>query len=453
LAYVLFAAPSIASYHLHDRLAELAARRGHRVAVLAVDPVARAFWLAQGLPVQTLNTTRTLPPLAHDLPLAELAEIDCRLAGHAGPTPAAQRRAEHQLRRHAGRLSVLWRDDPPDVVVMHEGRTGLHRLVHYLSRQHGIGVLHLGEGLLPGTLTVDQEGAAGDAALCRRAAADYRGTAADPAFLHAALAAWIGGATAPSAVRRTPSKPLLFDRVFAALGAMRAGPSAVHTALHAWRAAATPPLRAIRPAMPMPTPALAVLLQRDDCARVRLDAPPRLDPHTLLHTTRTAVDGIDRTIAVVGVLPKEPLGRQGRGLAELGCQIIPHHGAAAVLATALAVVTINDPLAGAALLHGTPVVHLGRAIYGVRGVAVASTRATLADGLRTALSKERPSLRERFLTRILRRDHVWCASDSPDRNGLHGLMATIERMLAERTPYGGRIVYRPGPVWPLAAIR
>ena len=98
-------------------------------------------------------------------------------------------------------------------------------------------------------------------------------------------------------------------------------------------------------------------------------------------------------------------------------------------------------------------VHLGRAIYGIPGVAVASTLSTLRDGLAAALTLDRPTLRDRFLTRVLRRDHVWCAAESPDRNGLLGLMQTIERVLRERAPHGGKIVYRAGPAWPLAAAR
>ena len=78
--------------------------------------------------------------------------------------------------------------------------------------------------------------------------------------------------------------------------------------------------------------------------------------------------------------------------------------------------------------YGTPVVHLGRAIYGIPGVAVAARASDLADALRAAIADERPSLRERFLTKILRRDHIWCASQSPDRNGLNGLMQRVERM-------------------------
>ncbi len=426
-------------------------RRGHRVSVLAVEAADRAFWLAQGLPVQTLAGARQQAD-DETLPLRELADIDCRLAGHHQPRPAQRRRATRRLAYSARALLHLLAHDPPDAILLHEGRSGLHRLVHFLARRQGIAVLHLGEGLLPATLVVDHEGVDGDASLTRRIAADYRGITADPAFLQAALAGWLGGSAAPSALRRPPSKPLLFDRLLAAASAARHGWRASRAAVTAWQAAQLGASRGLRSSLPMASPAIVVLLQPTSCPRMRLDAPPALSPQRLLHATRIAVDDIDRTIAVVGVLPREPLHAAAQQLFEAGCQLVPQAAAAAVLATALAVVTVNHPLAGAALLHGTPVVHLGRAIYGVRGVAVGATLATLRDGLTTALSMERPSLRERFLTRVLRRDHVWCAAESPDRNGLHGLMQTIERLLQARAPHGGRIVYRPGPVWPLTTV-
>src|SRR5690606_14125385 len=145
-----------------------------------------------------------------------------------------------------------------------------------------------------------------------------------------------------------------------------------------------------------------------------------------------------------------PLGERLRAAPAPGAVVGPS-SIRSVLATAAAVITVNHPLAGAALLLGRPVVHLGRAVWGVSGVATPSTLGALPEALARALRDERPSLRDRCLTRLLRQDHVWCDRDAPDRNGLLGLLQRIERACGHHAGRGDRVVYRPGPAWPLGA--
>lgn len=454
MPHVLFAAPSIGSFHLHDRLAELAMRRGHRISILSALPQERAFWATQGLPVRELARAARL---SEDpaLPLRELAEIDCRLAGHVAADERAWLAAVRRLRTQAAGVLHAFEHDPPDVVLVHEGRTGLHRLIHFAARRLGIGVLHLGEGLLPGTLLCDDSGIDGDSSAFRRAAVDYRSMLADRAFLHAALTSWLGGSTAPAALRRPPTPPSLGSRLDAALRAglragFRHGVPAAQAAWRAWRAAIPSPPAPTRTTVGLPPMYVVALLQRDDSPRVRLDAPAGLDGLSLLRATTAAAAQHGHRAEVVGLLAEPHDPHVALEFARRGFRVESVDAAPAALATAMAVVTINHPLAGAALLHGTPVVHLGRALYGVPGVAVAGRLETLAATLARALTEERPTLRERFLTRVLQREHIWCSAQRPDRNGLNGIMLRLER--AAKHPTGSSpLAYRAGPSWPLAA--
>jgi hypothetical protein len=120
-------------------------------------------------------------------------------------------------------------------------------------------------------------------------------------------------------------------------------------------------------------------------------------------------------------------------------------------AAAAAVVTVNHPLGIAAALTGTPLVHLGRALYGLPGVAVRGSTDNLVEDLRFAFVDDQPELRERFLTWLLAHGHIWCSPDFPDHNGITGMVMEIETRMQERNPAGLRLRYRTGPAWPLAA--
>jgi len=131
-------------------------------------------------------------------------------------------------------------------------------------------------------------------------------------------------------------------------------------------------------------------------------------------------------------------------LAPLGC-------AAAIAATATATITINHAMATVALLAGTPVVHLGRALYELPGVTTRTTLEGLPEAVRVAQMTDRPALRRRFLTFLLQHGHVWCSQTAPNHNGMLGLVQAIERCLLGDAESNTRpLPYRPGPTWPLA---
>ncbi|HLU40632.1 MAG TPA: hypothetical protein VK081_14700, partial [Planctomycetota bacterium] len=408
MPHVLFAFPPIGAYPLLEPLAELAMRRGHRVTVLAGSGADRAFWLAQHLPARALAPGGEPGP---DVPVRELAAVDHRLAGGRGPVPP---RAVRRIGGAAAALQQLLTSDPPDVLVVPFGRSGVHRLAHFAARRLGIPTVHVGDGMLPGTLLCDSEGIDGDSAIAHRGTADYRMVTARPALLRAAAAAFLGAAGAPCVPRRAPSDPGVPARLWCGLRALREGPRAAYAAFRAWRdavpARGTP--AADHPALP--APAVAVLLQPANCPRRLLDARP-ISAAALLDAARIAAAAVDPLLGVVAVLPDGPLGERLREAPAPGAVVGPS-SIRSVLATAAAVITVNHPLAGAALLLGRPVVHLGRAVWGVSGVATPSTLGALPEALARALRDERPSLRDRCLTRLLRQDHVWCDRDAPDRN-------------------------------------
>ena len=130
---------------------------------------------------------------------------------------------------------------------------------------------------------------------------------------------------------------------------------------------------------------------------------------------------------------------------------VPESAGALAVSMGAAVVTINHPLGLAAILSGTPVLHMAQTPYGIPGVATRTDGPQLADDLRTALTDEdQPTLRRRFLTRILKEHHIWCAPNAPDSNGVAGLVRWIETAIDSPKLQGRPTRYRPGPVWPLA---
>src|SRR5262249_26506664 len=143
-------------------------------------------------------------------------------------------------------------------------------------------------------------------------------------------------------------------------------------AVDAWRKALPPAPAAPRRAELPPAPFVTVLLQRDDEDRLLLDchAPP--DPRTIVEATRAAARAIAPALSVVAVLPRG--GLLARELAPLrrlgGVRLEAADAAIDASVAAAAVVTVTDGNAVAALLAGTPVVHLGATPWGVHGVAV-----------------------------------------------------------------------------------
>jgi hypothetical protein len=453
MPYLLFAAPAISGFHLHDRLAELAMRRGHRVGVLTTDPAGEAFWQAQGLPVMRAQRHPRMP-IDAGVPLDELAELDCRLAGAATPSDLTRYRYRRRLARLAAHLLGLLDSDRPDLILFHEQRSGAHRLLHFLARRAGIATLHLGEGLLPGTLQCDGEGIDGDSSVARRNAIDYRPQQVDTALLDAAIAALHAGPN-PGLTLRTPASPSFSERVGVTLSTLWGVPAGEQAALDAWRSLSnTQPTAARAGAGSLPFapsgPFVALVLQAADSPRLLLDGPVDLPSPRLLRATQQAVAALDPRLELVVVLPDGAEPAWTSVASGPRTRRVPSEALRGVVALAQVVVTVNHPHAGVALLHGTPVVCLGRAIYGVPGVALRTDLPGLPDALASAVQRERPALRERFLTRMLQRDHLWCASAAPDRNGLNGVLQAIERAIGSHAG-APTLTYRAGPSWPLSA--
>ena len=450
MGHIVFGAPGIDRYHLVERLARELRSRGHRVTVLSLDAAEHEFWSAQGL-----AATRVEPgePDAGRAPLRELAEIDCRRRRRR-PTGPTLRAVERRLARVVLGLQRFFETDAPELLVLHQRRTSNHALLQFVARECGTRTLWTGEGLLPHTLQLDDEGIDGDARAGRRSAWDFRNLPSDEGLLASALAAVVGHSVPAALSRRAVQVPSLRKRAHAAWQSCREGTGdGLLAAFAAWRQA-LPPMPQPRRNFDLPArPFLCALLQRDDDDRIRLDASEPPSPAALVAAVRTAARRLDPEMPVVAVLPRGgllagefvPLRRLA------GVQIEVADAATDASIAAAAVVTVNRRSAATALLANTPVVHLGRALYGVPGVAVRGMLDTLPDSVAAAVADDQPELRKRFLTWMLAHGHLWCSVDLPDHNGLCGLVLQIERRLARRKGVGGELHYRAGPAWPLAA--
>lgn len=444
MGHVLLAAPPVTRFALHQRLAKALLARGHRATVLAGDPVSYEFHARQGLAVLPWRARGVETTL---LPLEDFAATDLTLWGRSTTRGDAFAARVRTLGRLASGLREVFERERPECVFLHQERGGIHRLVHFLAREHGVPVLHTGTGLLPHTMQWDESGLDGDSSLCRRIAYDYRDHARDEVFLAAALAAWTAGIQ-PFALPQDPASPVPAARGLVALAeAWRQGLG--REALHSW-SAAREWLPQTAPAAPAPVQppdgAYVVLLAQDPRdPRLLLDAPQAPAQTTLLRGVRGAASALDPACRVV------VLGAPATELPESeGVLFLPLDAAPALLATALAAVTVNHPLGIGALLMGTPLLHLGRSAYGIRGVATQTALVGLEADLRAALHVDPGTLRERFLTRVLQNDHVWCSARLPDHNGVRGLVERIEMLLRVPGPYARGRHYRPGPAWPLA---
>jgi len=457
MSHVVLAAPSIDRFHLLERFGRELTSRGHRVTVLCLDPVGFSFWSTQGLPTTLIPAG---PPTATRAPLREFAEIDCRLRNKQ-PVGHALARSRQRLAALLPGLLRFFEGHPPDLVFFHQERGGAHRLIHFLATECGARTLWTGNGLLPHTMQVDGEGIDGDARMCRRSARDFRDLDLDEPLLQAALSTLIGRNTPPALSRRMLLAPPLSTRIRDALRGLAGHHDyGVLGALDAWQRAAPQPEPVPGTATNLPArPFVAVLLQREDDDRLRLDAtaPPRAC--LLTRAVRTAVRRIDTQMPIVGVLPDRAL--LPRELATLrrldGLILETAGGAMDACLTAAAVVTINAPTAAVALLANTPVLHLGTTPYGLPGIALRTQLDSLSQSLAAALNADARSqqqqLQRRFLTWMLSHGHVWCSPGQPDHNGLNGLILETERRLAERGPFATSLQYRTGPAWPLTVER
>jgi hypothetical protein len=432
MGHVVVAQPGVDRYQLHARLLRALRERGHRATVLCLERPSCTFWRAQG------EQPATLPARGDGegaLPVADVV-----------PAVGALRR--RLLRARSERIAAWLDGARPDLLLLHGDRGTDAALLQNAARRAGIRVLWTGDGLLPHTMQVDERGLDGDASCAQRAALDFRVVRGEPQLLAACLAAALAR-TAPFAMPPLPVlAPPLAVRLADALRACGNGdPAGAWTALRGWRRAHAP---CERPAMRCTLPAapfVAVLLQRPDDPRVRLDGGAAA-PATLVDFARSAASALGGDVGVVAVAPDEVPAGTFRGV-----PLLPASAASVVAATALATITCNHPIASVALLAGTPVLHTGRAPYAVRGVATPCTPEQLPAALPRAIARDHPTLRERFLTWLFVHGHVWCSPTAPDHNGLSGLVQAVEARLAPAGGTGAPLRYRAGPPWPLAAER
>jgi hypothetical protein len=432
MAHVVFGAPGREHFALHERLRRELTNRGHRVSVLHTDAAAFLPW--RRVAATSLLAPGTGSPSASD---RELLRAVAEAGGDRSPAGGKHlaRWLEASRRWFASAMA--------DVLLLHQQRGPLARLLQFVALEAGCRVVWSGDGLLPHTLQVDDRGLDGDAGALGHAPWHYRVVVAERAFLDACLA---HAFAAPPPFAPGLTAPQLWDdagpwRTLPTL-LRRHGPIDVLRALLAERRDHTPPPAMIPSDLEMPSgPYLAALLQADRDPRVRLDAAGTSCAALLAAAARTAAR------ARLELVVLAPPGRRPRRLPR-GCRLVPVAAAPAVVAAAAATLTINHPLAAVALLAGTPVVHAGRALYGLPGVTTAAPLAEFPAALQRAMHRDQPTLRQRFLTWVFRHGHVWCSAKAPDHNGMLGLVQT----LTGRPGSGGEEApraYRAGPPWPL----
>jgi hypothetical protein len=453
MGHIVFAAPGIDRFHLHERLRRELLQRGHTVTVLCLNAVSHSFWSVQG------GDTAIIRPRspAAEAPVEELAARECRRRG-LPPQSRAEQRRRRRVRDRLARLETglaRWFEDHAcDVVLFHQGRSAEHHLVQFAAQRAGSRVLWTGEGLLPHTLQVDERGIDGDAKALLRSAGDYRVVRGEPALLEACLTNLLARTTPSGLSSREPAVPSLWSRLACVWPAWsQRGFEGARAALCDWRRAL--PLRPSEalPRFELPGRAfVTVLLQDAEDDRVSLDAVSPPTAEDLVSAAMLATASLDPRLCVLVVEPPRGLsGRNFRRLLMPGVHFLPAHAAPEAAATAVATITINHPLASAGLLAGTPVVHLGSALYGLHGVTTKVTTAELPDALRRAVERDHPTLRQRFLSWLFGYGHVWCSATLPDHNGLMGLVQAIEARLGQRSGDHTDLPYRRGPSWPLAA--
>lgn len=420
MAHIVFAAPRIDRFPLHERLRRELLRREHRVTVLCCEQTDYTFWRQQFAGVEPLPSRRA-------------AKIE---------TAATQWLERNQ----------------PDLMLFHQHRSGAAPALERAARATGCGVLWTGEGLLPHTMQVDEHGLDGAASSRAQRPRDLRVVTPNDLLLDASLAHALSGnrpLALPSAEVRVPpsSRRLLDALAYAAAGR----PDRIHGALSAWQGALTEPDAATEAplSLDLEPPFVAVLLQHPHDQRLRLDSQEPPTPEAWIDAALQAAEQFapDAQVAVVQPMKRRADGRAAAALRRRGrgrVHVLPHEAASLAAATAASIVTVNHPAATVGLLAGTPVLHTGRALYELEGVTHRTATQTLLEDHHRALAKPRPALRRRFLTWLLRYGHLWCSATAPSFNGMLGLVDRVEQHSAtSRTPRRG--IYRAGPGWPLGA--
>lgn len=444
MGHIVFAAPSIGRFHLHHRLRRDLLRRGHRVSILCTDRTRFTFWRQQVSDVDLIEPRirQDCPPAMRELVAAIDAPEDRRRTEALAP-------AIHD-----------WLDrERPDLLLLHGERSTHAACLQFAARVLGIRILWTGDGLLPHTMQIDERGLDADASCRRWQAEDFSVVGADKALLDAALTHALADGE-PLALPRAPVQVPLLRRRMADMfhHLLRGEVAAAKLALSAWRA----PYESTRlatMAAPLPdlkSPFVAVLLQTPSDPRVALDASNPPSPRELVAAAIRTADQLGPGTQVVVVLPANAIESHYGAYALAGkdsdrVRVTAPSNAAVAASTAAATITINHPAATVALLAGTPVLHLGRALYGLDDVTTSTTLDELPAAILAAQKNNRVGLRQRFLTWILRHGHVWCSTTAPNHNGMLGLVQAVERRLQGDAESNSRpLPYRPGPTWPLA---
>lgn len=443
MGHIVIADPSIRKFRLHHRLRLGLLRRGHRVSILCTERVRFTFWREQVADVDILG-----PSNRNEYPdsIREMLEA---IEPH---------RDARRARKIATAAHHWFARELPDLVVLHEDRSAISTCIEFTAHATGCRVLWSGEGLLPHTMQIDESGLDANASHRRWSAKDYRCVTPNQALLDASLAHALAGSI-PLVLPMTPiNMPPLRRRIADAIYYMISGRlHAARTAIHRWRLSFTSDDIDIGPTpiLDWKAPFITVLLQHANDPRVVQDATEPPNARTLVKHAVLAADLFGPQAKVLVVLPG--LFAENQGIAhaianEHGdrVRITPSRNAAIAASAAATVITINHPSATVALLAGTPVVNLGRALYELAGVTTTTSLEELPVAVQQANQSDRPALRRRFLTWLLQHGHCWCSTTAPNHNGVQGLIRKIEGQLdAEPSPYKQPLTYRAGPNWPL----
>lgn len=176
MGHIVFGAPPVDAFVLHERLQRELRQRSHRTTTVCLDAAEHAFCAANLTPASLLCASDASPDA--DIDIAALLGL-----------PAGMPRATCRWLARAFAAAEHWfANAGADLLLLHARRGPMARLLQFVARRHGVRVLWTGPGLLPHTLQCDERGLDGDAAASQRSALDYRVVQAEPQLLAACLA-------------------------------------------------------------------------------------------------------------------------------------------------------------------------------------------------------------------------------------------------------------------------
>ena len=153
MGHIVFAAPDIRRFHLHERLRRELIRRGHRVSILCTERDRATFWQAQASDAALLSPDRRTAA-------ASDAELTATLEG------MGRREGRRAAQRTLGAARRWLERERPDLLLFGGERSPAHAALQFAARTVGCAVLWVGDGLLPHTMQVDARGVAYAHASC-----------------------------------------------------------------------------------------------------------------------------------------------------------------------------------------------------------------------------------------------------------------------------------------------